>query len=66
MDELLQAIMELKLMARKQILKYPATYHALDVVESIAGWERAAMGDKKMDLAKTIRKIYQEQADILR
>ena len=66
MDEVLRAIIDLKLKAQKQLLEYPATFHALDVVESIAGWERAAKGNKKTDLAEIIRRIYQEQADLLK
>lgn len=65
MDELLLAIINVKLLAQKQLIKYPATYHALDVAESIAGWERAAKKTPKMDLSKIIGRIYQEQVDLL-
>lgn len=67
MDKQLQAIMNLKIMALKQIIEYPATYHAIDVLTKIAGWERAAKaGDNSFELQKKVFKIYQEQADIMR
>jgi len=61
MDELLQAIIDLKTLARKHVMTYPATFHAIDVAERIAGWERAAQaGDTSFDLAKKVRQIHQE------
>lgn len=61
MDELLQAIIDLKALALKHVVAYPATYHAIDVAERIAGWERAALaGDKSFDLAKKVRQIHRE------
>lgn len=60
-DEVLQAIIDLKVLARKHITGFPATFHAIDVAERIAGWERAAQaGDTSFDLAKKVRQIYQE------
>ena len=59
MSELIQIISTAKQMAMKKIVEYPATYHALDVAESIAGWEEASKRSK-FDLAKKVRQIYSE------
>ena len=61
MDEVLQALINLKTLARKHIVNFPVTFHAIDVAERIAGWERAAVhGDTSFDLAKKVRQIHQE------
>jgi len=64
MDDVLQAIIDLKVLARKHITEFPVTFHAIDVAERIAGWERAAKaGDTSCDLAKKVRQIYQKEVD---
>lgn len=64
MTELIQAIMNLKILAMKHITTHPATFHAIDTVTRIAGWEEASvLGDKSVDLPKKIRQIYQEEVD---
>lgn len=62
MNELIQAIAELKALARKSILRNSATYHAIDVMEKIAGWEAASLaGDTSFDLYKKVKSIFQEE-----
>lgn len=59
MSELILSITAVKQKAMKKIVEYPATYHALDVAESIAGWEEASKRSE-FDLAKKVRQIYSE------
>ena len=59
MSELILSILAVKQKAMKMIVDYPATYHALDVAESIAGWEEASKRSE-FDLAKKVRQIYSE------
>lgn len=59
MSELIQLISTAKQKAMKKIVDYPATYHALDVAESIAGWEEASKRSE-IDLARKVRQIYSE------
>lgn len=63
MDELIQAITELKTKARRNILGHTATYHAICVLENIAGWEAAANSGDGTNLYKKVKQIYQEQVD---
>ena len=64
MDEVLQAIIELKALALRQVMEYPATFRALDVVQKIAGWERASVaGDDSFCMIKKVCQIYQETMD---
>ena len=57
-DPLIQAIVELKVVAMGQIVDRPATYHALDVASKIAGWELAAKLGDKVDMFQKTRRIY--------
>lgn len=59
MSELILSITAVKQIAMKKIVDYPATYHALDVAESIAGWEEASKR-MKIDLSKKVQQIYSE------
>ena len=64
MDEVLQAIIELKALALLEVTRYPATFRALDVVQKIAGWERASVaGDDSFCMIKKVCQIYQETMD---
>lgn len=64
MTDLMRAIVNLKIMAMKQILKRSATFHAIDTLTKIAGWEEASiLGDDSFDLFKKVRQIYQEELD---
>ena len=63
MDDVLQAIIELKALALRQVVRYPATFRALDVVERIAGWERLSVVGDSFCMIKKVCQIYQETMD---
>ena len=42
MTKMVEAIMDLKNRFMVHITTYPATFHAIDVVSKIVGWEEAA------------------------
>lgn len=66
MDKIISAIAELKALVRKTILRNSATFHAIDVMEKIAGWEAASLlGDTSFDLYKKVKSIFQEEVDKL-
>ena len=56
MNELIQAVMNLKVLSMKHITEYPATYHAVDVVSQIIGWEEAARLGKAELRCKPLRR----------
>lgn len=60
MSEMIQAVVDLKTFAMKHIKEYPATYHAIDVVSRIVGWEEAAKLGDEIDLPGKVRQIYKE------
>jgi len=60
MDVVIQEVINLKSFMVANILDYPATFHAVDVVSRIVGWEVAAKKDKSIDLPKRVRQIYEE------
>ena len=61
MDEIIEAINSLRVLLMKKITKRPATYHAVDVLSKIAGWELAALlGDDSVDMYAKARQIYME------
>lgn len=62
-SKVVQKVMELKIFLQPLVDKYPATYHAADVVSRIVGWEEYAMSDKKFDFPKKVKQIYLESAD---
>jgi hypothetical protein len=63
MTELIKAIVEVKVLAMENIKEYPATYHALDVAASIAGWEEAHKRGDKFDLYEKVKEIYLKAVD---
>lgn len=62
MSELILAITELKLFAMKHITERPATFHGVDLLLRIAGWEEASqLGDTSFSLDKKIQQILEEE-----
>lgn len=60
MNEMMQAVIDLKTYAMKHIKEYPATYHAIDLVSKIVGWEEATKLGIEIDLPRKVRQIYKE------
>lgn len=60
MSEVIEKVIELKTFMMKHVVDYPATYHAVDVVSRIVGWEEAAKLGDGIDLPNTVRQIYKE------
>jgi len=67
MSDLIQAIVELKLFAMKHVTTRPATFHGVDLLLKIAGWEEASrLGDTSFELDKKIQHILEEELSIVR
>jgi len=62
-DPIIEKIAILKSELVRTIVDRPATYHACDVLASIAGWELASKEDRRIDLPKKVKEIYAEAAD---
>lgn len=62
MSGLVLRITDLKIHAMKQITERPATFHAIDLLLRIAGWEEASrLGDTSFSLDKKIQQILEEE-----
>ena len=61
MTKMVEAIMDLKNRFMVHITTYPATFHAIDVVSKIVGWEEAAKIDKSIDLSKRFGRYMSRQ-----